>query len=159
MKLNSTVIVSIVALVLVVVVGLATYNVGYAAGNQAAQTTRAEFFANRAGGQGALGGQTGQNAQGQGNNQNGQNARGNFGRPVATGTVKSVQGNTLVVSEQNGNLVTVTIDPQTQIIKTVTGQSSDLQTGSRVLVTSDQTGSAVTARLITIQGQGAPQTP
>jgi hypothetical protein len=160
--MKGTVIVSLVAIVLIAVVGVAAYQYGYTSGNQAAQNTRAEFFANRQGGQAGFGqngqGQTpNQNSQGQANNSNNQNARGNnFARPAAAGTVKSVQGNTFVVSEQNGNSVTVNIDSQTQISKTVTlaGQASDLQAGARVSVTSDQTGATLNARQIMILGQG-----
>ena len=163
MKVNWTIIVAVLGLVLTGTTGFVAYNAGFASGQQNAQSVQREFFANRQGGQGQFG-QGNPNAQAQGNNpnaqggQNGQSARGNFGRPVAAGTVKSIQGNTLVVTEQNGTAVTVTIDAQTQIIKTVAGQASDIQPGMRIQVTSDQTatGSApVSARLITIQAAGA----
>jgi len=160
MKINWTIIVALVAVVLIGATGFVAYNTGYSAGNQAAVNVQREFFQNRLGQQGQ-GGQANPNAQGNNPNaQNNQGGRGNVGRPVAAGTVKSVQGNTVVVTEQNGTAVTVMIDSQTQIIKTVAGQSSDIQAGSRVIVTSDQTGATtpVNARLITIQGQGTPPT-
>ena len=160
MKINWTVVVSIVALVLVVAVGIVTYNLGYTAGNQAAVNIRAEFFQARLGNQAqntgtdtAPAGTTGQSgAQGQ--------RAAQFGRLAAAGTVKSVQGNKIEVTTQNGNVVTVTVDQQTQFIKTVVGLVSDLQPGTRIQVMSDQTGSAVNARLITIQAAGGgAQTP
>lgn len=158
MKINWTIIVSLVAIVLIGATGFVAYSAGYSAGNQSAVNVQREFFQNRFG-QPGQGGQGNPNAQGQGNNQTPQAGRGNFGRPVAAGTVKSVQGNTIVVTEQNGTAVTVTVDGQTQIIKTVSGQVADIQPGMRVNVTSDQaaTGSnPVTARLITVQNQNVP---
>ena len=162
MKINWTIIVSLVAVVLIGATGFVAYDTGYKAGNQSAVSVQREFFQNRVGQQGQ-GGQGNPNAQG--NSPAGQNAQGgraNIGRPVAAGTVKSVQGNTIVVTEQNGTAVTVMVDAQTQIIKSVTAQISDIQTGARVIVTSDQastSGTPVNARLITIQGAGVPQTP
>lgn len=82
---------------------------------------------------------------------------GQFGRIAATGTVKSVDGNKITVTTQNGNTVTVTVDSQTRIVKTVSATSSDLQAGVRIIVTSDQTGSSVTARSISIEPQQATQ--
>lgn len=158
MKINWTIIVALVGLVLIGATGFVAYSAGYGAGNQAAVNVQREFFQNRFGqpGQGGQG-----NATTPGNNPNAQGGRANAGRPVAAGTVKSVQGNSIVVTEQNGTTVTVTVDTQTQIIKTVTAQTTDIQLGARVIVTSDQatTGSnPVSARLITIQGQGTPPT-
>ena len=167
MKINWTIIVGLIGLVLIGATGFVAYSTGYSAGNQAAVNVQREFFQNRAGPQG---GQFGQNAQGQGfgnnsnaqgtpNAQNAQGGRGNLGRPIAAGTVKSGQGNTVVVTEQNGTAITVTVDAQTQIIKTVSGQVADIQPGMRVNVTGDQaaTGSnPVTARLITVQSQNVP---
>ena len=152
MKINWIIIVAVLGLVLTGTTGFVAWNAGYASGQQNAQSVQREFFANR------QAQATNPNAQG---GQNAQGARGQFGHVAAAGTVKSIQGNTLVVTEQNGNSVTVTIDAQTQIIKPVTGQPSDIQPGMRIQVTSDQTASGsapVSARLITIQGQGT-QTP
>lgn len=165
MKVNWTIIVAVLGLVLTGTTGFVAWSAGYASGQQNAQNIQREFFANRQG-QGQFG-QGNPNAQAQGNNpnaqggQNPQGGRGQFGRLAAAGTVKSVQGNTVVVTEQNGNSVTVTLDAQTQIIKPVAGQASDIQPGMRIQVTSDQTATGtapVAARLVTIQGQGT-QTP
>lgn len=166
MKINWTIVVAVLGLVLAGTTGFVAYNTGYASGQQNAQSVQREFFANRQGGPGQFG-QGNPNAQAQGNNpnaqggQNGQGGRGQFARLAAAGTVKSVEGANVVVTEQNGTSVTVTVDAQTQIIKPVAGQVTDIQPGMRIQVMSDQTatGSApVTARLITIQGQGT-QTP
>ncbi len=149
------VLVAIGVLVLLLVIGGVAFAAGAAYGNTQAQNTRAEFFQNRLGNQGQ-GGQLGQAGQ---NDQTGQGGRGGgqFGRIAATGIVKSVDGNKITVTTQNGNTVTVTVDSQTRILKTVSATSSDLQAGVRIIVTSDQTGSNVTARSISIEPQQATQ--
>ena len=68
------------------------------------------------------------------------------------GIVKSVKGNTLEVTAQNGSVVTVSIDAQTQIQKTVSGAATDIAVGARITVLSDQTGANVTARIIQLTG-------
>ena len=120
-------IVAVIVAVIVIVVGVGAFFGGTAYGEAQAQNTRAEFFRNRGGGTGAgtagAPGQNGQNGQG-----------GQFGRPSAFGT-----------------MVTVTVDAQTAIQKTVSGTASDLQPGERVTVTSDQTGSSIVARSIQLR--------
>ncbi len=138
-------IIAIVA-ALVIVVGAGSFFAGSAYGQQQAQNVRNDFFRARQGGTGGPNGaqpQNGQNAQG---GQNGQ-----FGRPAAFGTIKSVNGNTMVVTQQDGSTVTVTLDSQTQIIKTVNGTTSDLQAGDRVTVMSDQTTGNIVARSIQLR--------
>jgi hypothetical protein len=153
---TKTMIASAIGLALVVVVGVGAFFAGNAYGQQQAQNIRNDFFrarqggaggANGAAGQPGLGGQAGQSPQG------GQNGQG--GRPVAFGTVKSISGNTLVVTQQDGTSVTVTLDSQTAIQKTAVGTAADIQPGERVTVTSDQTGSNVVARSIQLR----PNTP
>lgn len=139
-----TVITIAVAIVLAVVIGVGGFFAGTAYGQSQANNTRAEFFRSRGGGgQGGQGGQTGMNGQG---GQGGQ-----FGRPAAFGTVKSVNGNTIIITQQDGSTVTVTANAQTVVQKTVNGTVSDIQPGERVTVESDQTGSNVVARAIQVR--------
>jgi hypothetical protein len=137
-----TAVIAAVVVVLIAVVGVGAFFAGSSYGQQQAQNTRAEFLNARQGG-----GAGGQFAQ------NGQNAQGgqSFGRPAASGTVMSVNGDTLVVTQQDGSTVTVTVNSLTQIIKTVNGTPSDLQPGERITVMSDQTGSNVVARSIQLR--------
>lgn len=140
-----TVLIAILVVGLVVVAGVGGFFAGTSYGETQAQNIRSEFFRTRQGGangQGANGGQTGQQGGGQ------------FGRPLATGTVKSVQGNTIQVSQQDGSTVTVTMNSQTTIQKTSAGTAADLQPGTRVTVTGEQNGSDVTARVIQIRPAG-----
>jgi hypothetical protein len=137
-KMKTPIIVAIVV-VLIAVVGVGAFFAGSSYGQQQAQNTRAEFFNARQGG--GAGGQNSQNGQG------GQQ----FGRPAATGTVKSISGNALVVTQQDGSTVTVTLDSQTQIIKTVNGTTTDLQPGERITVMSDQTTGNIIARTIQLR--------
>lgn len=146
-------------LVLLGLVGGVAFAAGSEYGKTQAQNVRNEFLQSRFGNQGQ-GGQQGQGQPGQ-NDPTGQGGRGGqagqFGRIAAAGTVKSVDGNKITITMQNGNTVTVTMDQQTRVTKTVTGTSSDIQAGVRVVVTSDQTGSNVTARGITIEPAQATQ--
>ena len=140
-----TAVIAAIVVVLIAVVGVGAFFAGSSYGQQQAQNTRAEFFNARGGG--GAGGQFAQNGQ------NGQNAQGGqtFGRPAATGTVKSVNGDTLVVTQRDGSTVTVTVNSLTQIIKTVNGTPSDLQPGENITVMSSQTGSNVTAQTIQLR--------
>ncbi len=144
--MKSTLIV-IVVVALVAIAGLGGYFAGNTFGpNAQALSTINEFRASRGfGGQGGAGqfGQGGQPSQG------GQSAAGR--RPVAFGTVKSVQGNTVQVSAADGTVTTVTTDAKTVIEKTVQGSLTDLQPGERVTVMGSQSGGTVTATQISIQ--------
>ena len=141
-----TTLITAAVVVLVVVAGVGGYFAGNAFGpNAQAQNIQREFFSQRFGqnGQGGAG-QFGQGGQG------GQQGR----RPVAFGTVKSVQGNTIQVAAQDGTVTTVTIDSKTVVQKTVTGAVSDVQPGQRVTVMGSQSGSSMTATEISIQSNG-----
>ena len=137
-----TVVISAIVALIVIVIGVGAFFVGDNYGQQQAQNIRNDFLRARQGG--APNGAPGQLGQ------NGQQA-GQGGRPVAFGTVKSVTGNTLVVTQQDGTTVTVTVDSQTAIQKTASGTITDIQPGERVTVLSDQTGSNVTARSIQLR--------
>lgn len=144
------VIMGAIALVVVVVVGAGAFFAGTAYGQSQANNTRSEFFRNRGGGTtggaGGMGGQLGQNGQGGQGGQGGQFA----GRGVF-GTVKSVNGNTVVLTMQDGSTVTVTVNAQTAIQKTTSGTASDIQPGERITVESQQTGANITANAIQIR--------
>jgi len=148
-----SVIVTVGVIVLVAVAAVGGFFAGNSFGpNAQAQNIQREFFQQRfgQGGQGGAG-QFGQGGQG---GQGGQTGR----RPVAFGTVKSVQGNTIQITAQDGTVMTVTTDSKTIIQKTVTGAVSDIQPGQRVTVMGNSSGSAVTATEISIQpGQSAAQ--
>ncbi len=148
--------------VFVVIAALAGAGTGYLygvdQGRTEAQNVRAEFLTTRAAtttnapaannsqptGQSAQPGQGGQGQQGQQRNVNLANARG------TVGTVKSVQGNTLQVTTQDGSTVNVTMDAQTTIQKLAPAANADLQTGQRVTIQGNVANGAVTARLIVV---------
>lgn len=147
-----TILAAVIAVAVVAVVGVGAFFAGTSYGEGQAQNTRSEFFRNR---QGANGGQGGAFNQGGQVGQNGQNGQNNpFGRAAAFGTVKSVNGNTIQLSEQDGSTVTVSVDAQTTIQKTVNGTIGDIQPGERLSVFSDQTGSNITARAIQVRPSG-----
>jgi lactam utilization protein B len=151
---TKVVVAAIGVIVLLLVVGGVAFAAGSEYGKTQAQNVRNEFLQQRFGNQG---GQSGQAQPGQ-NDQTGQRGQaGQFGRIAANGTVKSVDGNKITLTMQNGNTVTVNVDQQTRITKTVAATSSDIQAGTRILVTSDQTGNNVTARAITIEPAQATQ--
>ncbi len=88
--------------------------------------------------------------------QPGQNA-GQTGGPAGagvSGTVKSVSGNTIQLTAQDGSAVTVKTDDKTGFQKTVAGTSADIQTGVRLAVTGDQSSGTITAKTIQIMPAG-----
>jgi hypothetical protein len=141
-----TLLAAILVLVLVGVVGFGAYSYGESVGLTQAQNIRAEFFTSR---QGSPSGTSDPAQAGQGAQRSGQGAR-----AAATGTVKSVQGNTVTVTQRDGSTVTVTIDPQTVIQKTTNGSPSDIQPGQNITVMSSQTGANITAQTIQIRPTG-----
>lgn len=144
-----TTLIAALVVVLVVVAGVGGYFAGNSFGpNAQAQNIQREFFSQRFGQNGQGG--AGQNGQG---GQGGQQGR----RPVAFGTVKSVQGNTIQIAAQDGTITTVTTDSKTIVQKTVIGAVSDVQPGQRVTVMGNSSGGAVTATEISIQSQPASQ--
>ena len=141
----------VVAIVLIGAAGFGGYTMGHSAGLTDAQNVRNEFFQQRFGQSGG----NGQSAQGQGgqvgqNGQSGQFTR----RPVAFGTVKSVQGNTIELTAADGSTVTVSTTSQTTVQKTVAGAVSDIKPGDRISVAGNQSGGSVTATEISIQATG-----
>ncbi len=148
--------ISLVALLVIVLVAAAAgggFYFGTNYGVAQAQSVRNEFFQNRSGGQGGQGGagnfaNGGQRGTGQGQNPGDAQGAGFRG---ANGVVKSVQGNTITLTERNGNTVTVTLDSKTVVDKTVQGTSSDIQPGETITVLSNQTGNNITAQTIQIR--------
>jgi hypothetical protein len=73
------------------------------------------------------------------------------------GQLKSVNGNTLTVTTQNGD-ETVDLTANTQIEKTTVGTTADLQAGEQLVVRGQRDSSGtVTAETIQITNNGAPQ--
>lgn len=141
---NTLLIVGVV--VLVIVAGVGGFFAGNSFGpNAQAQNVQREFFANRFGNGGQGGGQFAQG--GQGAQQGAQASR----RPIAFGTVKSVQGNTIQITAQDGTITTVSTDAKTVIEKTVTGAIADVLPGQRITVMGSQTGGDLVATQISIQ--------
>lgn len=126
-------------------------------GNEAAAGGPCGFVGRGNGGNRQSGGQsTGQNSQGgsQGGGQTGQGGGfGNFaqlGSCVARGTIKSIDGNTIQISTPV-SVVTVTVGDKTVISKTDAGSLSDLKTGERVTVFSQESGDSPTASFVQLQ--------
>jgi hypothetical protein len=115
----------LIALVVAIVVGGAAayggYKMGDTAGFQRANLVRQQFAQTRQGGQGGQGGTGGVGAGG-----------GNRAFELQ-GTVKSVDGNTMVVTVGQRD-VTVTLSDKTQFLKSVSGARTDLAAGARVMV-------------------------
>lgn len=113
------------------------------------------------GGSGTTGAQPGTSGNQQaapGGQQGAPGAMGNrsqaFGRP-ASGTVKSVQGGTVVLTEQNGNVVTATVSANTSYLKDTPIKVSDLKVGDQVTAVGVQnTDNSVTAARISVGEAG-----
>jgi hypothetical protein len=136
MKNMRTVILVVVVLVLVVVVGVGAYDMGQTAGETNAQNIRTQFVQSR-----ATTGQTGTTQQGQ-------NAA--RARPLASGTIQSLNGDVMQVTQQDGTAITVVLSPQTVVEKMTTGTQSDLKTGLRISVQGAQATGQVDAQVIQI---------
>ncbi len=110
----------LIALVVAIVVGGAAayggYKMGDTAGFERANLVRQQFAQTRQGGQGGQGG-----------------AGGGTRAFELQGTVKSVDGNTMVVTIGQRD-VTVTLTDKTQFLKSVAGARTDLAAGARVMV-------------------------
>jgi hypothetical protein len=110
----------LIALVVAIVVGGAAgfggYKMGDTAGFARANQVRQQFAQTRQGGQGGTGGAGGGNRAFE-----------------LQGTVKSVDGNTMVVTIGQRD-VTVTLTDKTQFLKSVSGTRTDLAAGARVMV-------------------------
>ena len=151
-NMGTKILVAIAVLVLMVGVGAVSFYSGVQYGTEQAQNIRAEFFNNRSAGQAQQATQSGDTTPQGTRGQGGQGAQAaQFGRVAANGTVKNVNGNKIEVATQNGGSVMVTVDSSTQILKSVAIAVGDIQPGQRITVTSDQTGSNVTARVIQIR--------
>jgi hypothetical protein len=116
-----------------------------------AQTIRTDFFQQR-------GGQFGQGMMNPGIGGTpvaGQGQPGAFGaRGGVAGTVKSVDGNTLQLTAQDGSTLTVKIDSNTAIQKLTHAAISDIRASTRITVTGDTTSGTLTARTIQIGAGG-----
>lgn len=142
-----TVLIAVLFIVVVAAVGFGAYQVGQQTGLTEAQNIRSEFFASRTGtGANPQGGQTGSAQTGQG----GSNVRSQAARPVASGTIKSIQGQVMQVTQQDGTSVTVALSGQTQVQKVTAGAATDLQVGQHVSVQGVQATGQVNAQVIQI---------
>jgi hypothetical protein len=104
------------------------------------------FGGNRQGGS-QSGGQSGTPGSSSGS---GQGSLAQMGNCVARGTIKSINGNTVQISTPV-SVVTVTVGDKTIISKTDTGSLSDLKTGERVTVFSQDSGDSPTASFVQLQ--------
>ncbi|MBC7259250.1 MAG: hypothetical protein H5T65_08370 [Chloroflexi bacterium] len=138
----------VLAVVLIVGAGVGGYFFGVEQGKAQAANVRERFIAERFGA-------TGQAAQGTPGAifQGGAGRTGALGRG-ATGTIKAINGNTLVVSTAQQELkVQVTAD--TRITLTTQGSLSDLRVGDRIIIGGETQGDTMTATQIQI----IPETP
>jgi hypothetical protein len=78
----------------------------------------------------------------------------------AFGTVKSIDGNTLILTTAQNTEVKVTLSDTTQIEKTISGATSDLTAGLQVSVNGQRDASGnITAVQVTILPAGSIQAP
>jgi hypothetical protein len=114
-------------IVLLVVVGVASFYGGRTYQRNQTEAIQARFFATR--GLANTGGTTG----------TGSFTQGSFPRGLQ-GTIKSIQGNVMTLSTAQ-NVVTVNLSSSTIILKAVSGTNSDLATGATVTVTGQRDSS------------------
>ena len=147
------VLLGIVVVVLMAASGGAGYYLGDQSGFTRAQNIRTEFAQQRFGGNGSGAGfdssqvQGGQQGQQRSAGQGGQGTGQFTGRPTANGTVKSVDGNKITITQQDGSTTTVTVDAKAVIQKTGNGTVADIQPGVRITVIEQTTGGTTTQRI------------
>ncbi len=105
--------------------------------------------------------QPNQPAPGAGTNPSGQanpvpGRPGLIGGPGIAGAVKSVSGNTIQLTGQDGNAITIQVDDKTAYQKNVTGTIADIQSGLRLIVTGETSGGVTKAQTIQIAQSGGP---
>lgn len=133
--------------VLVVVAGVGGYLLGKRAGLQTAVSVRNRFMAER-GLQGGWGAQVG--------TQGGVPMGAMSGRGGVSGTVKSVEGQTVIVTTQNGE-TKVQLAQDTMVQKMTGGTIQDIQPGQRVMVIGQADSSGVvTARSVQVLPGATP---
>ncbi len=113
-------------------------------------TTRAAGQGTRGGGQGGAGGYGGgQGGTRRGGGGAGAGGGGGQGGGFARGTVKAVDGNTVYLTDANGNTIKVTTAPTTKVTLNKDGQVADLQPGQSVVVvgTPDASGGYTATQL------------
>lgn len=147
----------VLTMILVIIAAGGAGAVGYTLGTQngltQAQNIQAEFFRQRGfqPGQGApSAGQTPQAGQAQtgqqGQGQPGQ--PGGFGQRGVAGVVKSVEGNVIQLTGQDGNTIKVQVDERTTYQRA--GALSDIRASARITVTGETASGTVNARLVQI---------
>jgi len=138
------------AVVLIVGAGVGGYFYGVEQGKAQAASVRERFIAERLG----TAQPNGQVAPGQFFGGQGATGRTGLGGRGATGTIKEIQGNTILVSTAEQELkVQVTAD--TRITLTTQGSVSDLKVGDRIIIGGQTQGNTMTASQIQI----IPNTP
>jgi hypothetical protein len=147
-----TIIAVVVAIVLVAGAGFGGYVYGVSQGKAQANSVREQFIRERfgQGTPGAQGGQVVTGGQGAQGGQNGQfPAAGTFIGRGNVGTIKSITGNTVVISTAEKEL-SVEVSDQTRITTSAQVKVSDLKVGDRIVVAGQTTGDKVTANSIQV---------
>jgi hypothetical protein len=156
---RNQILLAVVLLVLLIVVGVGAFMTGRNAGLTEQVNIRNEFFQQRAGNQSGAPGTGGASGSVPGapsaaGSDAAQAARNAQGRALANGTVKSVQGNVVTVTQQrDGSSATLTVDDKWIIEKMVNGTVADIQPGWRISATEQQTGTTTIRRIVLTQGQ------
>jgi hypothetical protein len=146
-KMKQILVIVIGALVIAGVAGGVGYALGTQNGMAQAQNIRNEFFQQRGGpfGQGT-------NPSAAGTPFAGQGQPGAFGGRGTSGVVKSVDGNTIQLTAQDGSSITVKVDNNTTYQKTTTATLADVKANTRITVIGETSSGTVTARSIQITG-------
>ena len=127
--MKRTILIIAIVVVLLAATGIGAYAMGDNAGLQRANAVRQQFFQGR---------QTNGEQSQQGGTLGG---GGNFAGRGMQGTIKSINGNTLVITLGTRE-VNVTLDGKTQVERTAPASQSDLAVNERVMVTTGQGGSS-----------------
>jgi len=159
---TSRVLIALGVLVLLIAAGAGGFMYGRNVGLTEQLNIRTEFFQQRAATQGGAPSTTGASVNPSGDTTQGARGAAVLGRQIATGVVKSVQGNVVQITLRDGSTTSVTLDDKANVTKTSGGTLADIQPGWTILV-SEQTGAggATTQRVVLTQelGLGQGQNP
>lgn len=145
----------IIGVVLAVVLVGGSFWEGMNVGKAQASDAQSSFLADRGFGSGTGGtGTGGTGATGAGGNV-GAGSGGRRGQNGATGTISKIDGNSITLTTQQGDTVTVNITADTPVLKSTAGSSTDLKQGAHITVIGDRSGTNIAARGIQITDRPA----
>lgn len=148
----------IIGVVLAIMLAGGSFWEGMSVGKAQAEADQSSFLAARGFGGGSGGGSGGAGGAGGAGAQSGAGGAGLGGRRGqngASGTIDKIDGNTITLTTNQAETLTVQISNNTPVLKSTAGGSVDLKPGAHIVVAGDRSGSNIAARGIQITDRPA----